>query len=88
VAEPTWRVPVRGQLSDDALGRLTAAGIHRLGGHELHTAGGPSGDIGHGLYLKAESSEDAAAKVRSALADVPCYVDEDGVKPVDGDILG
>lgn len=78
-----WRVPVRGPLPDDAIGRLTAAGIQRLGGSSYVSAAGGVGQEQHGLYLEAESAAAAAAKVRDALGDLPHYIAEDEVKPFD-----
>lgn len=82
--ETTWRVPVRGSLSDKVIGQLTDAGVTRLGGGGYWAGpGGPPKGMSetHGLYVAAESAEDAAKRVRDALGDHPYYIDEDDITP-------
>jgi hypothetical protein len=83
MTEQHWRVPVRGPLPDDALARLSAAGIDRHGGSAV-ISGGVAQET-HGLYVRAASGEAAAEKVRAALEGVPVYVAADEAKPV-GDL--
>jgi hypothetical protein len=80
--ERLWRVTVRGRLSDDAIGRLSAAGINRKGGSEV-SSGGPGVQETHGLYLRADSAGAAAEKVTAAPAGAPVYIAADETRRIE-----
>ena len=80
--EGLWRVPVRGHLPDDVLGKLSDAGISRKGG-STYSSGGGGAQESHGLYVHAESADAAAQKVSAALEGVPVYVAADETQRIE-----
>jgi hypothetical protein len=79
--ERYWRVPVRGSLPEEAKGRLSDAEISPFGKGTSFGAGGDPVAETQGLYVRAPSAEEAAARVERALEGFPVDVAADEVEP-------